>query len=248
MRPVNLIPSEDRPGGRRPMRGGPLAYVIVGALAAAVIGVAVLAVTGNQISDSKAEVATLEEETAAVEARAQALDAYTQFHNLREQRLATVSSLADSRFDWQRVMRELAIVLPGNVWLTNLTGTASPGVSIDGAASVALRSSAPGPALEINGCATSQDAVAGFVQALEQIDGVTRVGVQTSGLGEDGGSGSGGATSGSSTCQTRAFIAEFQIVAAFDAAPVPAEETEGEVAPAPEPESSETTSSESEGG
>src|SRR4249920_803078 len=124
MRPVNLIPAEERPGGRKPMRGGPLAYIIVGALAAAVIGVAVLAVTSNQISESKAEIGTLESEKSAVEARAQALDAYTQFHSLREQRLATVTSLADSRFDWQRVMRELAIILPGNVWLTNLSGTA----------------------------------------------------------------------------------------------------------------------------
>jgi Tfp pilus assembly protein PilN len=240
MRPVNLIPPEDRPGGRRPMRGGPLAYVIVGALAAAVIGVAVLTVTGNQISESKAEIAKLEEETAAVEARAQALDAYTQFHNLREQRLATVASLADSRFDWERVMRELALVLPSDVWLTNLTGTASPNVSIDGAASVALRSSIAGPALELKGCATGQDAVAGFVQALKQIDGVTRVGMQSSTLGEDSGGG-GNATSGGSTCKTRDFIAEFQMVAAFDAAPVSSEATEGEAEVAPAPEASTET-------
>ena len=241
MRPVNLIPAEERPGGRRPMRGGPLAYIVVGALAAAAIGVAVLVVTSNQISDSKAEIAKLEGEKAAVEARAQALDAYTQFHSLREQRIATVTSLADSRFDWQRVMRELALVLPGDVWLTNLTGTASPGVSVNGAASVALRSTIPGPALELIGCASSQDAVAGFVQALKQIDGVTRVGVQFSKLGESGG-GSG------STCQTRDFIAQFQMVAAFDAAPAPSEEgSEGEAAPAPAPEpSGETTTASSE--
>jgi Tfp pilus assembly protein PilN len=246
MRPVNLIPSEDRPGGRRPMRGGPLAYIIVGALAAAVIGVAVLAVTSNQISDSKAEIAKLEGEKSAVEARAQALDAYTQFHSLGEQRLATVTSLADSRFDWQRVMRELALVLPRDVWLTNLTGTASPNISIDGAAGLALRGSIPGPALELNGCATGQDAVAAFVQALKQIDGVTRVGIQSSSLGEEGG-GSGNATSGGSTCQTRDFIAEFQMVVAFDAAPVSGEATEGEAEVAPAPESSET-STETEGG
>jgi Tfp pilus assembly protein PilN len=239
MRPVNLIPAEDRPGGRRPMRGGPLAYVIVGALAAAVIGVAVLAVTSNQIADSKAEIATLEDETAAVEARARALDAYTQFHSLREQRLATVTNLADSRFDWERVMRELAVVLPSNVWLTNLTGTAGSGVSIDGAASVSLRSSIPGPALELKGCATGQDAVAAFVQALKQIDGVTRVGMQSSSLGEQVGGEN--ATSGGSTCQTRDFIAEFQMVAAFDAAPVSPEASgETEAAPVPEEAPAET--------
>ena len=247
MRPVNLIPAEERPGGRRPMRGGPLAYIIVGALAAAVIGVAVLAVTSNQISDSKAEIAALENEQSAVEARAQALDAYTQFHSLREQRLVTVTSLADSRFDWQRVMRELAIVLPGDVWLTTLSGTASPSVSLDGGGSAATRSSIPGPALELAGCAAGQIAVAGFVQALKQIDGVTRVGVESSELGEES---SGGGSSNGSTCQTRSFIAQFQMVVAFDAAPVLAEETsEGEAAPAPESSGeTTTTSTETEGG
>ena len=43
----------------------------------------------------------------------------------------------------------------------------------------------PGPALEVNGCATGQDAVAGFVTALKDIDGVTRVGVESSELGEE---------------------------------------------------------------
>jgi Tfp pilus assembly protein PilN len=247
MRPVNLIPTEERPGNRKPMRGGPLAYIIVGALAAAVIGVAVLAVTSNQISDSKAEIATLESEKSAVEARAQALDAYTEFHALREQRDLTVTSLADSRFDWQRVMRELAIVLPRNVWLTTLSGTASPSVSLDGGGGAALRTSAPGPALELQGCATGQTAVAGFAQTLKQIDGVTRVGVESSELGEE--SSSGGSSNGS-TCQTHSSVAQFQMVVAFDAAPVQAGEgAEGEAAPAPEPSAETTTaSSETEGG
>jgi Tfp pilus assembly protein PilN len=249
MRPVNLIPSEERPGNRKPMRGGPLAYIIVGALAAAVIGVTVLAVTSNQISDSKGEIATLENEKSTVEARAQALDAYTQFHTLGEQRLATVTSLADSRFDWQRVMRELAIVLPGDVWLTTLSGTAHPGVALNSGGGAAMRSSIPGPALELAGCAAGQDSVAGFVQALKQIDGVTRVGVESSKLGEES---SDGGSSNGSTCQTRSFIAQFQMVVAFDAAPVPAAEgAEGEAVPAPAPEPSgeaTATSTESEGG
>jgi Tfp pilus assembly protein PilN len=204
------------------MRGGPLAYIIVGALAAAVIGVAVLAVTDNQISDSKAEISRLEGETAAVEAKAQELDAYTQFHAMSEQRKATIASLADSRFDWQRVMHELALVLPGDVSLTNLTGTASPGVSVEGAGSVAMRTSVPGPALELTGCAASQDGVAGFIQALKEIDGVTRVGVQVSSL-------EGGSSAGGSGCEGES-LAQFQMVVAFDAAPVASTE-EGEAAP-----------------
>ena len=219
MRPVNLIPREERPGQRRPLRGGPLAYIVVGALAAVLLGVTVLVLTGNQISERENELAQLKTETAVVEAKAQALDAYTQFHSLTEQRVATVTSLANSRFDWERVMRELALVLPSDVWLTNLTATASPAVAPEGAASVSLRASAPGPALELVGCAHSQEAVAGFVKAIEDIDGVTRVGVPTSSLPSGSTEGGGGGASG--TCQTRDFIAQFQLVAAFDAAPVP---------------------------
>jgi Tfp pilus assembly protein PilN len=254
MRPVNLIPAEERPGSSRPMRGGPIAYVIVGALATALIGVIVLVLTNNQISEREAEATTVRAETHAAEAKAQRLAAYTEFHTIHEQRVATVTSLADSRFDWERVMRELALVLPGNVWLTNLAGTVTPDVSINGAPSVALRQTVPGPALEIVGCARDQNAVAGFVQALKQIDGATRVGVQSSELGfasgASGGEGSGSATT--STCQTRRFIAQFQLVVAFDAAPVPEVASgEGGSTPPPAPtgsESGESTTTSSEGG
>ncbi len=242
MRPINLIPAEERAGQRRPLRGGPIAYLIVGALAAMLIGVITLVVTDNQIGERNDEIASLQRETAAVEARANSLQAYTQFHSVREQRVATISSLADSRFDWVRVMRELALVLPDDVWLTNLTGSASPSVAPSGAAGVALRATIPGPALELVGCASSQQAVAGFVQALKEIDGVTRVGLQGSTVG-------GGAESGSaaSSCQTRSFIAQFQMVVAFDAAPIaPEVGSEGATAPpAAEaaPETAESTES-----
>jgi Tfp pilus assembly protein PilN len=252
MRPVNLIPSEDRPGSQRPLRGGPIAYIVVGALGALLIGVIVLVLTGNQISEREAEVKTLQVETHAAEAKAQRLTAYTQFHSVREQRVATVTSLADSRFDWERVMRELALVIPGNVWLTNLAGTVTPQVTPDGEPSIALRSKVPGPALEIVGCGRDQNAVAGFIQSLKQIDGVTRVGVQSSNLGFQSGAGSSSSTT--ATCQTHNYIALFQVVVAFDAAPIPeVAGTEGSVPPpAPAPEESEssestTTSSEGEG-
>ncbi|HVQ59987.1 MAG TPA: PilN domain-containing protein [Solirubrobacterales bacterium] len=232
MRPVNLIPKEDRPGGRRPMRGGPLAYIVVGALVAALIAVTALVATGNQIGDLEGEIAQIEGEVSGAEAKATALAPYTQFHTVSQQRIATVTGLADSRFDWERVMRELALVLPGDVWLTNLTATANPGVIPDGAATVSLRSSIRGPALSLIGCASSQDAVAGFVQALKDMDGVTRVGVQSSNVGS---STAGSDSAGAASCQTRDFIAQFQMVAAFDAAPVTSTATTGELALAPAP-------------
>lgn len=243
MRPVNLIPVEQRRGERKPMRGGPLAYIVVGALAMALIGVTLLVVTSNQIAESKTEISQLEAEKAEVDARAAALSAYTQFHSVREQRIATITSLADSRFGWERVMRELSLVLPGDIWLTNLSGSANSQVTTEGSAGIALRGSIAGPALELVGCARDQEAVAGFIQALKDIDGVTRVGVQSSAVGSQGGGGGSSSASGeglSTACQTRDFIAQFQMVAAFDAAPVTSATGVTEAAPTPAPETSES--------
>lgn len=242
MRPINLIPPEQRRGEHAQLRSGPLAYILVGALVAVLAGVTALVLTGNQIEERKSEIVTLEAEDEAEAARAQRLAAFIQFRDLREQRMQTVASLADSRFDWERVMRELALVLPRDAWLTNLTASAAPGVSVEGASGGSgLRAAAPGPALELSGCASGQEAVAGFVTALKDIDGVTRVGVESSELADEGGSGDGGGSGGGGEeCRTRDFIAKFQIVAAFDAAPVPPSASGAEVAAPP----AETTSSE----
>jgi Tfp pilus assembly protein PilN len=259
MRPVNLIPPEDRRGEHAPLRTGPLAYILVGALVVALAGVTALVLAGNEIDERKSEIVQLQREDAAATARAQRLSSYTQFASLSEQRVATVTTLADSRFDWERVMRELSLVLPSDVWLVNLTATASAGVSAggdsasggSGSSAGGLRGAAPGPALEISGCAAGQEAVAGFVTALKDIDGVTRVGIQSSELAEQtnadnavgNGSGSGGA---SEDCRTRDFIAKFEIVAAFDAAPVPVTGTSTGEAPAAPPAEAESTATSSE--
>jgi len=244
VRPVNLIPPEQRRGENTPLRTGPLPYVLIGALALVLVGVTTLVITGNQISERKDEVATLKREDAAATARAQRLAAYTQFQAMSAQRIATVTSLADSPFDWERVMRELALVLPGDVWLVSLDATATPGTAVDGGGDGGeLRGAAQGPALAINGCAQGQEGVAGFVDALKDIDGVTRVAVESSELAsEKGEAGSGG--SGGEDCRTRSSIAKFSIVVAFDAAPIPLVGSEGDSPAATVPEKAETASSE----
>jgi Tfp pilus assembly protein PilN len=231
MRPVNLIPPEDRRGEHAPLRTGPLPYVLLGALVALLIGVTAVVLLNNQIADSKSEVAKLEGEDAAAAAKAQRLASYTEFRNMSEQRVATVNSLADSRFDWERVMRELSRVLPSNVWLTDLTGTAGGGTD------AASGAPASGPTLTISGCAVTQDGVAGFLSALRDIDGVTRVGLSSSARPSGvagGGTSAGGDSAGGgagSDCATKDFIAQFDIQVAFDKAPAPQSATAAPTAP-----------------
>lgn len=228
MRPVNLIPEEERRGPGLGASRGPLAYVVIGAIVALLAGVTALVLTNNEISSSKAEIVQLEEETVAAEARSAELVPYVQLREVHDQRVETITSLADSRFDWQRVLRELSLVLPSDVSLTSLTGTATPGASVGGGSGVALRTSVPGPALELTGCAKGQKGVAGFVAALKDIDGVTRVGVESSTLSEGGEGSATGESGGSGDGCAFASGAQFQMVAAFDAAPVSTTATGGE--------------------
>jgi Tfp pilus assembly protein PilN len=229
MRPVNLIPPDLRRGDHAPLRTGPLAYIVVGALALALLGVTLLVLAGNEVSEKKDEAKTLQREDNLAKARAERLAPYSQFQALSEQRVQTVMSLADSRFDWPRVMRELALVLPGDVTLTGLNASAVP-ESGGEAAGKAL-----GPSLELEGCTSSQDAVATFITALKDIDGVTRVGLESS-IAEEGSGGGEGCEGG----------IQFNLVVAFDAAPfIPVEATEEA---APEAESAEGEGEETEEG
>jgi Tfp pilus assembly protein PilN len=238
MRPVNLIPPEDRRGDKAPMRTGNLAYVLVGGLAVLLLAVAATALTSKQISDKESEKQGLEQELVEATARADSLKAFADFRAVQETRAATVSSLAQSRFDWERVIRELALVLPADVQLVGLSGSVSAEAEAPESEGVSLRDDIPGPALELTGCAPGQDAVAGLLAALEDIDGVTRVGLASSERPDNSqGTVAGGATGGEGgddqDCRVADFISRFEIVVAFDGVPTPGTATVAPGVPAP---------------
>jgi Tfp pilus assembly protein PilN len=221
VRAVNLIPAEER-RGRPTARAGGLSYLVVGVLIAALAGVTSLVLTNQQVSDREAEVAQLEQRKTVAQAQADSLRAFAEFRSMQEARTATVTSLAQSRFDWERVLRELSLVLPADVWLVELTGTASPDVQLDGSADISSRASVQAPALELVGCTVGHDAVGRLVAALRDIDGVTRASVAKSERPsvEESSSGAESESSGDD-CRTKDFITRFEIVIAFDAVPVP---------------------------
>jgi Tfp pilus assembly protein PilN len=233
MRPVNLIPQDERRGDGATMRTGAFSYVLIGFLAVAVLAVAAVALTSKQISDRKSQVAQLQVQEQQAQAKAQSLESFTNFRAAQEARSSTIVSLAQSRFDWDRVLNEFARVIPSNVWFVKVAGTVDPTVSVQDSPDVQGRDAIAGPALSVEGCAATQDAVAGLVSNLEEIDGVTRVGLESSERPDQSQGAAGTAaptTAGDSAaantdCRTRNFIFQFKIVAAFDAVPAPATAT-----------------------
>ena len=216
------------------MRTGALAYVVV-----AVLGLALFTITGivlmsNQISDRNAEKSSLESQLSAAQAEADRTKSFADFAALQLSREQTVASLAQSRFDWERVLRELAIVIPHDVWLTSLNASVSQDAATSSASSSSSSGSSAGsesitgPSLQIEGCAGGHEAVARFLAALGDVDGVTRVSVLKSDRPDLASSSaattadSSGTAAGSEGCSSRDFVSQFEVIAAFDAVQIDA--------------------------
>jgi Tfp pilus assembly protein PilN len=204
MRPINLIPPQDRRTHGAAARTGPLAYIVVGSLAVLLIGVVMLVLISNQISDREGEVESLEGQRAVATAKAAELTPYVSFEQVATQRTTTVTELADSRFDWVRIVRQLSLILPKEVFVTDLTAA---GAGAEGSTGFSVA----GPSMTIAGCAPGQDKVAAFVASLKQIDGVTRVGLSNSSL------------SGKNQASEGCGANTFNLTVAFDEAPVASE-------------------------
>jgi hypothetical protein len=213
MRPVNLIPNEERLGAQRPLRSGPTAYIVVGALVAALLGVTALVTTGSRIDDLKGEVTQVEGEIATAEAAAQELSAYTQFRSVPNRG----SRRSPARRQPLRLGRVIVVclVLPNSV--TDLTPRWS-GVAPAGG-SAALRASVAGPALSMT--------------AAQPVGQGRRVRAGTEGhRGGDPGlatssQGSGGAErTPPAQAAVNRYFCSVQMIVAFDAAPAAATSVE----------------------
>ena len=177
MKAVNLIPVDERRAGS----GGAPPYGIyglLGGLAAVLIAVTLLVVMGNQVSDRRAKLAAETTKAAAAKQQADALVPYANFATLQQKRLATVKSLAASRFQWSRAFDQVSHVVGTSVWLSGLTGTVAPGVTVEGSntsETSTFRADNPNPAMELAGCARSNDDVVGLMSRLRAMTGVQRV-------------------------------------------------------------------------
>jgi len=181
LRPVNLIPAEQRrgasrgPGARSSMAG----YVVLGALGAAVLCVLAVVMTSNQINSKQDELATIQGDSQREKQVADALRPYGQFADLQRARMTQIEALAQSRYDWERPLRQLSRAIPRNVWLLGVAATESPGVEVadgGGGGDIAtMREKTQAPAFSISGCTYSQHAVARFMTRMRNLDDVTAV-------------------------------------------------------------------------
>lgn len=191
MRPVNLLPEADRPRRRPAAAGsGRRSYAVLGTLAALLLMVTLYVLTANQVTSREDEATRIATEASAAEAKAQALSPFGDFAEVARTRTASVKQLAESRFDWERLLRELSLVLPEDTWLTEADASTTPDQG-DGAsgATEAPAGASTGPAATLKGCARRQPAVAKLMLRLRRMHRVDDVVLQESASGDSAESG-----------------------------------------------------------
>jgi Tfp pilus assembly protein PilN len=193
MKAVNLLPEKNRPrqhsGGQ-----GKSGYVVLGVLGAVLVAVLVYVLTLNSINTSRTKITEATAEAARLNDQANSLGPYGDFAKIKAERVASVKQLAEGRFDYERMVRELAQVLPPDVWLVNAaatsvaadtTATGTPATPATPGA--ATTPSTGGPTLKLQGCARDQDQVAVTLVRLKELQGATDVQLDHSTRGEDTG-------------------------------------------------------------
>ena len=178
MKPVNLLPESQR---RRPAGDAKTSYVALGVLGALVLLVGNYVWVSNQATSRENDAAKAAVEATELEARSTEIGAYGDFAQTKEMRAASVRQLADSRFDWERLMRELALVLPAGGWLQGAKA------SVTGETDAASSSGATGsPSATLTGCMPRQSDVATLMLRLGRMHRVEDVTLQESKRGEPG--------------------------------------------------------------
>jgi Tfp pilus assembly protein PilN len=187
VRPVNLVPQERRRLTESGRAGS--AYVVVGVLGALLVMAVAYVLASNTANDRTTKAAEARQEADNLKAQARGLADFTDFASIARTRFASVQAVAATRFDWERFMRELSLVMPKDSWLT--TTEASVTGSTDDPASTSSTTSSTAtagvPTANLVGCTHHQEDVARMMVRLRQMYRVTDVALNESAQEQQGG-------------------------------------------------------------
>ena len=182
MRAVNLLPREET--RRETSEGGRNAVPIIAVAGGLVVVLALAiaaAVASSHVKSARTDLEQARAELARTPAHASSSLVRNRLLSARERRTLALASTLSRRVAWDRILRRLALVLPDDVWLTNLTG-ATPTSTTDAAAAAAT-ASAPETTptgLTVEGHSYSHAAVARLLSRLAVVPDLKNVQLQTS--------------------------------------------------------------------
>jgi Tfp pilus assembly protein PilN len=126
---VNLLPPEileRRQAERR------IVWVVVAAIAIAVVLAGVWGFANYRLQNKKDELAAIQQEAQAVQAQADQLAIFETRASELEERRATVQAALGGRIDWAKLLNEVSLVLPSDLWAQTLAVDEGSGISLAG--------------------------------------------------------------------------------------------------------------------
>lgn len=185
MRAVNLLPRDEQ----RASFGGRSARVAVAGTAGFVL-VSALLVTGmlsagGSVTDRQSTLDNLRTALTALPHPSESdASAEAQLASEKAQRIAALAGALGGRIPWDRVLREVSLVLPDDVWLTSLSATSPAAVA---AAAATAGSSATITGFSLSGATYSHAALARLLSRLAvvpDLENVALVSAATAKVGE----------------------------------------------------------------
>ncbi|MGH3094130.1 MAG: PilN domain-containing protein [Gaiellaceae bacterium] len=183
MRAFNLLPKEE--AADRGTRLG-LAQVLVallGLLVLAGLGTGYLFMSGR-VADKHAQVDDLRVQLADLDVPSEAPEdegaGDAPFATDAEARTAALAGALTGRVAWDRVLREVTLVVPEEVWFTTVTASSPDTAVAEGSAPASTPDAGAGNSLTMAGTARSQDAVARLLARLAVIPELIDVQLQSS--------------------------------------------------------------------
>jgi Tfp pilus assembly protein PilN len=172
VRAVNLLPSKKEIRERR--RQAPVAALggVVGVVAVTAVLALWFLSASSAVSERQSELDALRAELAAVPAPAPRDTSGDTLQQEKAARVTALSAALGKRVAWDRVLRELSLVTPNDVWLTTLQAT-SP---------TASGASTGGGAFSISGRTYSHDSVARLLARLSLVPDLDQVKLEKSTL------------------------------------------------------------------
>ncbi len=124
MRAINLLPKDDARRGPQKRQWVVLVPVVLAVLLTAVFSAMFLSASGK-VKDKQSQLAQLQDELHAIPTpNADKVKTQSALAADKQARVTALSAALSRRVAWDRVFRELSLVLPNDVWLATISAKA----------------------------------------------------------------------------------------------------------------------------
>jgi Tfp pilus assembly protein PilN len=170
MRRIELLPNTYIEERRRRRR---TAMIVTGGLVLLTLLIGYWVSLGIQISGARNELAQVQARNQTLQAQVAELQRFADLEAEVNQKQASLATVMEGDVDWPGVLTEVAMVVPGEIWLTNLTASAG---TTEGATQVGTETAAvdvnaqdPSGRVQFNGKSLSMPGVARWLVRLNTV-------------------------------------------------------------------------------